>query len=100
MPTKDVNGKTIEVDDDGYLANPSQWDEDLAKALAKEVEIDELTDQNTLNNERITEMLDRLEIQRQNLLERYIAMETAIASANSILDSIKQTVDQFANSNQ
>ena len=63
-------------------------------------EIDELTDQNTLNNERITEMLDRLEIQRQNLLERYIAMETAIASANRIMDSLKQTTDQLANSNQ
>lgn len=62
-------------------------------------EIDELTDQNTLNNERITEMLDRLEIQRQNLLERYIAMETAIASANRIMDSLKQTTDQMAKSN-
>ncbi len=62
-------------------------------------EIDELTDQNTLNNERITEMLDRLEIQRQNLLERYIAMEIAISSANSIMDSLRQTTDQLANNN-
>ena len=61
-------------------------------------EIDELTDQNRLNNERITEMLDRLEIQRQNLLERYISMETAIASANRVMDSLKQTTDQLANS--
>lgn len=61
-------------------------------------EIDELTDQNTLNNERITEMLDRLEIQRRNLLERYISMETAVASANRIMDSIKQTTDQLAKS--
>lgn len=59
-------------------------------------EIDELTDQNTLNNERITEMLDRLEIQRQNLLERYISMETAIASANNIMESIRQTTEQLA----
>jgi flagellar capping protein FliD len=59
-------------------------------------EIDELTDQNTLNNERITEMLDRLEIQRQNLLERYISMETAIASANRIMESIRQTTEQLA----
>ena len=60
-----------------------------------DAEIDELTDQNTLNNERITEMLDRLEIQRQNLLERYIAMETAISSANNIMDSLKQTTDSL-----
>ena len=62
-------------------------------------EIDELTDQNTVHEARITEMLDRLEIQRQNLLERYIAMEIAIASANRIMDTIRQTTDQLANSN-
>ena len=45
-------------------------------------------------------MLDRLEIQRQNLTERYNAMETAIAKANQIMDSLKQTVDQLAKSNQ
>lgn len=59
-------------------------------------EIDELTDQNTLNNERITEMMDRLDIQRQNLLERYISMETAVASANRIMESIRQTTEQLA----
>jgi flagellar capping protein FliD len=64
-----------------------------------DAEIDELTGQNTLNNERITEMLDRLEIQRQNLLERYIAMETAISSANNIMDSLAQTVDSLSSSN-
>ena len=42
---------------------------------------------------------DRLEIQRQNLLQRYIAMETAIASANSIMDSLRQTTDQLGKSN-
>ncbi len=40
MATKEIIGKTIEVDDDGYVADRSQWDEELAKALAAEVEID------------------------------------------------------------
>jgi len=61
-----------------------------------EGEIDELTDQNTVHNERITEMLDRLEIQRQNLLERYIAMETALATADRIMQSIRQTMEALS----
>ena len=30
----EVNGKTIETDDNGNLANPQDWNEDVAKALA------------------------------------------------------------------
>jgi flagellar hook-associated protein 2 len=66
---------------------------------AVESEISALEDQNKLANERIDEMLERLEIERQSLLERFISMETAIANAQSILDSIKQTTDAlFASS--
>ena len=32
----EVNGKTIETDDNGNLVNPGDWDEDVAKALAAE----------------------------------------------------------------
>ncbi len=28
-----VNGKTIATDEEGYLLNPDDWDEDVAKAL-------------------------------------------------------------------
>lgn len=28
-----VNGKTIETDEQGYLLNPDDWDEEVAKAL-------------------------------------------------------------------
>lgn len=58
-----------------------------------DAEIDQLTDQNTLNQDRIDEMLERLEIRRQNLLERFIKMETAIARANQIMDSIKNITE-------
>ena len=32
----EVNGKSIETDDNGNLTDPSSWDEDVAKALAAE----------------------------------------------------------------
>ena len=32
----DVNGKSIETDDNGNLTDPNSWDEDVAKALAAE----------------------------------------------------------------
>ena len=38
-----VNGVTVKLDNDGYLTDSSQWNEDIAKALAKENGI-ELTD--------------------------------------------------------
>lgn len=44
MATKEINGTSIELDSDGYLTDLSQWDEQLAKALAREVDIDGLND--------------------------------------------------------
>jgi len=32
----EVNGKTIETDANGYLADLTQWDEDVAKLIAQE----------------------------------------------------------------
>ncbi|MBZ4686896.1 MAG: dissimilatory sulfite reductase related protein [Clostridia bacterium] len=40
----EVNGKTIELDEDGFMVDPDLWDEDVAVALAKTEEIDELTE--------------------------------------------------------
>lgn len=40
---KTIGGKTVSVSDDGYLADPSQWDNDIAAEIAKEEEI-ELTE--------------------------------------------------------
>ncbi len=44
MPTKTIAGKTVEVDADGFLVNPDDWNEDIAKELAKEEGIEELTE--------------------------------------------------------
>jgi len=41
--TIEVNGKTIETDNNGNLVNSQDWNQDVAKALAAEEEIGELT---------------------------------------------------------
>ena len=43
MAEKTIAGKSISVNDEGYMTDPSQWDHDVAKELAKEDGI-ELTD--------------------------------------------------------
>ena len=44
MATAEYAGKTIELDADEHLANLSDWSEDVAKAIAEEVGIFELTE--------------------------------------------------------
>jgi len=36
----EVNGKSFETDEEGYLANLSEWEESLATAMAKEDDIE------------------------------------------------------------
>ncbi len=43
MPKKTYAGKEIEVDDNGYLLNSKDWNEEIAKEIAKEEGI-ELTE--------------------------------------------------------
>ncbi|MBD3233788.1 MAG: TusE/DsrC/DsvC family sulfur relay protein [candidate division Zixibacteria bacterium] len=38
-------GKQVEVDEDGFIQDPSVWDEELAKALAKIEGVDEMTEE-------------------------------------------------------
>lgn len=40
-----VNGISYEVDKDGYLEEASDWNEDVAKALALKEEVGELTEE-------------------------------------------------------
>jgi dissimilatory sulfite reductase related protein len=44
MPTITIAGKTIEVDEEGFIQEPSLWDEEVAKGLAQQDGITELTD--------------------------------------------------------
>ncbi|MGE5354761.1 MAG: TusE/DsrC/DsvC family sulfur relay protein [Deltaproteobacteria bacterium] len=43
MKELNIAGNSIKIDDDGFLVDPSQWNVDVAKALAAEDEL-ELTD--------------------------------------------------------
>ncbi len=43
MPVKTIAGKEINVTEEGYLEDMNQWNEDVAKAIASELNID-LTD--------------------------------------------------------
>ena len=35
MPELEVNGKKIALNQEGFLQNPDEWDDDVARALAK-----------------------------------------------------------------
>lgn len=43
MSTKEIAGKTVEVNEEGFLTNPNEWDKDIAAAIAVEEGIPELT---------------------------------------------------------
>jgi dissimilatory sulfite reductase related protein len=44
MPTIEIEGKTLEVNEEGFLARPEEWTEETARLLAKAEEgLDELT---------------------------------------------------------
>src|SRR5512146_1573760 len=40
MPTFEFQGKSYEVDEDGYLLNLDDWNEDVAKYLAEQEEVE------------------------------------------------------------
>ncbi|TCJ15692.1 TusE/DsrC/DsvC family sulfur relay protein [Parasulfuritortus cantonensis] len=40
MPMVDIAGKTVEVDEEGYLVNLADWNKDVADYLAKEEKVD------------------------------------------------------------
>jgi dissimilatory sulfite reductase related protein len=43
MPTVTLAGTPIEVNDEGFLENPDDWNEDIARAIAVDEDIAELT---------------------------------------------------------
>lgn len=44
MSVREVAGKPVEFDEEGYMLNAGQWDEDVAAALAEEIGINPLTE--------------------------------------------------------
>ena len=45
MPTFEFNGKSVNVDEDGFIEEPSDWTEELALALSAIEGVDEMTDE-------------------------------------------------------
>lgn len=43
MPTKTIAGKTVAVNDEGFMTNPAEWTNDIAVEIAKEEGIADLT---------------------------------------------------------
>jgi TusE/DsrC/DsvC family sulfur relay protein len=44
MATREIQGTTVDVNEEGYFTNPDQWTEAMASVLAQEEDIAELTD--------------------------------------------------------
>jgi TusE/DsrC/DsvC family sulfur relay protein len=44
MTTREIAGKEIEFDDEGFMTNPGEWSEDVAAELAKVIGIDLLNE--------------------------------------------------------
>lgn len=45
MPTNTFLGRSIEVNEEGFLVDPTQWDEELAAVLATNAGVKEMTDE-------------------------------------------------------
>lgn len=43
MATKTIAGKTVQVDQEGFMTNPAEWTKEIAVEIAKEEGIAELT---------------------------------------------------------
>jgi tRNA 2-thiouridine synthesizing protein E len=44
MPTRVIAGKEVQVNDEGFMTDPSEWTREIAVAIAAEEGIPELTD--------------------------------------------------------
>ena len=44
MEKVELGGKMLEVDEDGFIQDPGEWDENVATALAKTEAVDEMTE--------------------------------------------------------
>jgi tRNA 2-thiouridine synthesizing protein E len=44
MATKTIAGATVNVNDEGFLTNPAEWNKDIAVAIAQDEGIPALTD--------------------------------------------------------
>jgi TusE/DsrC/DsvC family sulfur relay protein len=44
MPAIELNGVSIQVDEDGFIQEPEKWNQAVAKVIAQTEDVEELTD--------------------------------------------------------
>jgi tRNA 2-thiouridine synthesizing protein E len=44
MATQTIDGHEVQVDEEGFMTDPGEWSEEIAKTLANQIAIDTLTD--------------------------------------------------------
>jgi hypothetical protein len=44
MATREIAGKTVQVNDEGFMTNPSEWTKEIASEIAKEEGVAELSE--------------------------------------------------------
>lgn len=44
MATREIAGKSVQVNDEGFMTDPSEWNKEIAAEIAKEEGVAELTD--------------------------------------------------------
>jgi TusE/DsrC/DsvC family sulfur relay protein len=44
MPAIELNGVSVQVDEDGFIQEPEKWNQAVAKAIAQTEDVEELTD--------------------------------------------------------
>ena len=44
MAVREIAGKQIEFDEEGFMVDSTQWDKEIAEALAADIGVDPLTD--------------------------------------------------------
>lgn len=44
MPSMEINGKSVELDEDGFMVNLDEWSEEVAVALAKTEDVPEMSE--------------------------------------------------------
>jgi len=64
-----------------------------------ESEITSFQDQNDSKQERLDRMLERLSFERDKLIDRFIVMETALATMQQTKNFLQQFTDSLANNN-
>jgi TusE/DsrC/DsvC family sulfur relay protein len=45
MATRDIAGTTVQVNDEGFMTDPNEWDKEIAVVIASEEGINEMTDE-------------------------------------------------------